>query len=245
MLDNYEVLASEDLLFLARVAEHSKRFEDCVSYMEALIKRESRELTLDERSLLASAFKSIAGDKRASWRVLGALKHKYEGSQDLDNATLAGKSKAIVEKEIAGVANRVSSLLDNFLIPNACSCETKVFYLKLKGDYFRYIAEFARSSERHQAAGKASDAYIRAYDLAQNELLPTHPIRLSLALNYSVFNYDILGERSRAQDIARLAFDEAVAGLDNVTEESYKDSTMIISLLRDNLTLWANDIGED
>mmetsp|Transcript_28600 Transcript_28600/g.50860 ORF Transcript_28600/g.50860 Transcript_28600/m.50860 type:complete len:246 (-) Transcript_28600:83-820(-) len=245
MLDNYEALAVEDLLFLAKVAEHSKRFEDCVTYMEALIKRESRELTLDERNLIASAFKSIASDKRASWRVLGALKQKFEVTYDAESALLAGKSKGIVEREIAGLAHRVANLLDKYLIPNASSCESKVFYLKLKGDYYRYIAEFARSGERHTASEKASDSYIRAYDLAQNELLPTHPIRLSLALNYSVFYYDIIGERSRAQDIARLAFDEAVAGLDNVTEESYKDSTNIISLLRDNLTLWANDVAED
>jgi 14-3-3 protein epsilon len=245
MLDHSQNLAPEDLLFLAKVADHAKRFEDCVAYMEALIKQDSRELALDERNLLSSAFKSIMSDKRASWRVLGALKHKYEQAQDTDNAALAGKSKGVVEKEIGEVAHRVAGLLDSYLIPNASSCESKVFYLKLKGDYFRYIAEFARSGDRHQVAEKASDAYIRAYDLAQNELLPTHPIRLSLALNYSVFNYDILGDRSRASDIARSAFDEAVAGLDNVTEESYKDSTMIISLLRDNLTLWANDMGED
>jgi len=33
----------------------------------------------------------------------------------------------------------------------------------------------------------------------------------------------------------------AIAELDNVSEDSYKDSTLIMQLLRDNLTLWTSD----
>lgn len=40
------------------------------------------------------------------------------------------------------------------------------------------------------------------------------------------------------------AFDDAIAELDTLSEESYKDSTLIMQLLRDNLTLWTSDQGE-
>jgi 14-3-3 protein epsilon len=77
------------------------------------------------------------------------------------------------------------------------------------------------------------------------ELPPTHPIRLGLALNFSVFYYEILNSPDRACNLAKQAFDEAISELDTLSEESYKDSTLIMQLLRDNLTLWTSDISED
>ena len=76
-------------------------------------------------------------------------------------------------------------------------------------------------------------------------LAPTHPIRLGLALNYSVFLYEVQAESSKACDLAKQAFDEAIAELDTLDEESYKDSTLIMQLLRDNLTLWTSDDTND
>lgn len=77
------------------------------------------------------------------------------------------------------------------------------------------------------------------------ELPPTHPIRLGLALNFSVFYYEILNSPDRACRLAKAAFDDAIAELDTLSEESYKDSTLIMQLLRDNLTLWTNDMQGD
>jgi len=84
-----------------------------------------------------------------------------------------------------------------------------------------------------------------ATDVAQTELTPTHPIRLGLALNFSVFYYEILNSPDRACHLAKQAFDDAIAELDSLSEESYRDSTLIMQLLRDNLTLWtSSDNGE-
>jgi 14-3-3 protein epsilon len=71
-------------------------------------------------------------------------------------------------------------------------------------------------------------------------LTPTHPIRLGLALNFSVFYYEILNSPDRACHLAKQAFDDAIAELDSLSEESYRDSTLIMQLLRDNLTLWTS-----
>lgn len=50
---------------------------------------------------------------------------------------------------------------------------------------------------------------------------------------------------ARACHLAKQAFDEAIAELDSLNEESYKDSTLIMQLLRDNLTLWTSDLPEE
>ncbi|KAL5997888.1 14-3-3 protein 9 [Asimina triloba] len=84
-----------------------------------------------------------------------------------------------------------------------------------------------------------------ASSTAEANLAPTHPIRLGLALNFSVFYYEIMNSPERACHLAKQAFDEAISELDTLNEESYKDSTLIMQLLRDNLTLWTSDIPED
>ncbi|CDO97418.1 unnamed protein product [Coffea canephora] len=115
----------------------------------------------------------------------------------------------------------------------------------MKGDYHRYLAEFKTGSERKEAAENTLNAYKAAQDIAIAELAPTHPIRLGLALNFSVFYYEILSSPDRACNLAKQAFDEAIAELDTLGEDSYKDSTLIMQLLRDNLTLWTSDMQDD
>ncbi|CAN1241117.1 14-3-3-like protein E [Linum perenne] len=108
--------------------------------------------------------------------------------------------------------------------------EDHVSIIKMKGDYHRYLAEFKTGAERKEAAESTLLAYKSAQDIALADLAPTHPIRLGLALNFSVFYYEILNSP------------EAISELDTLGEESYKDSTLIMQLLRDNLTLWTSDI---
>lgn len=112
------------------------------------------------------------------------------------------------------------------------------------GDYHRYLAEFATGDKRKESADKSLEAYKAASDVAVTELPPTHPIRLGLALNFSVFYYEILNSPDRACHLAKQAFDDAIAELDTLSEESYKDSTLIMQLLRDNLTLWTSDMQD-
>ncbi|MCP6198843.1 14-3-3 family protein, partial [Klebsiella pneumoniae] len=57
--------------------------------------------------------------------------------------------------------------------------------------------------------------------------------------------YEILNSPDRACRLAKAAFDDAIAELDTLSEESYKDSTLIMQLLRDNLTLWTSDMQGD
>merc|ERR1712066_221008 len=116
------------------------------------------------------------------------------------------------------------------LITKAANDESKVFYQKMKADYYRYIAEFTEGDKKTAAAENARKAYQEAHEVAEKDLAVTHPIRLGLALNYSVFQYEVLSNPEEACKMARTAFEDAIAELDNVAEDSYKDSTLIMQL---------------
>ena len=149
-----------------------------------------------------------------------------------------------MEKELADICQDILAILDEHLIPASQTGESKVFYFKMKGDYYRYLAEFEQKDKRTEASDKSLAAYQEASSIATTDLPSTHPIRLGLALNFSVFYYEVLGNPDEACKMARQAFEDAIAELDNVSEDSYKDSTLIMQLLRDNLTLWTSDEAE-
>merc|ERR1711878_123566 len=152
-----------------------------------------------------------------------------------------GEYSGKIEGELQKICSTILGLLDQNLIPLSTSGESKVFYQKMKADYYRYIAEFTAEDAKAKSAEEARKAYEEATKVAEKDLAVTHPIRLGLALNYSVFQYEVLSNPDDACKLARTAFEDAIAELDNVAEESYKDSTLIMQLLRDNLTLWTSD----
>ena len=108
--------------------------------------------------------------------------------------------------------------------------------------HLRNLWLLTRLPQVRRISQKFSFSY--SIDVAVTELPPTHPIRLGLALNFSVFYYEIMNSPDRACQLAKQAFDDAIAELDTLSEESYKDSTLIMQLLRDNLTLWTSDLQE-
>ena len=199
-----------------------------------------QELTVEERNLLSVAYKNVIGARRASWRIVSSIEQKEESKGNEAQVTLINDYRQKIETELGKICEDILDVLDKHLIPSAATGESKVFYYKMKGDYHRYLAEFAIGERRKKSADKSLEAYKSASDVAVTELPPTHPIRLGLALNFSVFYYEILNSPDRACHLAKQAFDDAIAELDTLSEESYKDSTLIMQLLRDNLTLWTS-----
>jgi 14-3-3 protein epsilon len=227
------------LVYKAKLAEQAERFDEMVEYMKA-VAQQPVELSVEERNLLSVAYKNVIGSRRASWRIISSIEQKG----DSDKLNLIQTYKGKIEKELEDICSDILLIIKNELIPNTDSEEGKVFYHKMKGDYHRYLAEFQTSDVRKESAAQALEAYENASKIANLDLPPTHPIRLGLALNFSVFYYEILNSPDRACHLAKLAFDDAIAELDTLSEESYKDSTLIMQLLRDNLTLWTSDQPE-
>ncbi|KAM9455416.1 14-3-3 protein eta [Clarias gariepinus] len=232
----------EQLIQRARLAEQAERYDDMAAAMK-LVTELNEPLSNEDRNLLSVAYKNVVGARRSSWRVTSSIEQKtaaQDGSEK--KLELVRAYRETIEKELEGVCQDVLSLLDSYLIKSCdeSQLESKVFYLKMKGDYQRYLAEVGTGEKRATAVSASEAAYKEAFDIAKN-MAPTHPIRLGLALNFSVFYYEIQNSPEQACQLAKEAFDEAIGHLDNLNEDSYKDSTLIMQLLRDNLTLWTSD----
>merc|ERR1711976_732060 len=212
----------EENVAMAQLADQAERYEDMVEYMKKVAQGD-KELSVEERILLS------------------ILQKQTETAY----STLATNLQKKIEDELSTLCKDVLDLLDNHLLPTSTSEESKVFFNKMKGDYHRYMAEYSTGEARDNAAEEASSAYKVAEEIAAEHIPTTHPLRLGLALNYSVFLYEIANVPEKACSVAKQAFDNAISELDSLTEESYRDSTLIMQLLRDNLTLWTSDMGND
>jgi len=237
-------LSREDHAYMAKLAEQAERYDEMVEHMKAVAKTNT-ELSVEDRNLLSVAYKNVIGARRASWRIISSIEQKEEQKGNEHHVQQIKEYRNKVEKELNKICGDILSVLDENLIPSAESGESKVFYNKMKGDYHRYLAEFASGEPRKEAAEKSLVAYKAASDIAASDLASTHPIRLGLALNFSVFYYEILNSPDQACSLAKQAFDDAISQLDTLSEDSYKDSTLIMQLLRDNLTLWTSDMSND
>ncbi|CAH1271201.1 YWHAZ [Branchiostoma lanceolatum] len=235
----------QTLLQRTRVAEQVERYEDMVKCVKELVEMGGK-LSPEERNLLSVAYKNVAGPRRSAWRVVTAMDQKKaeQGVDVSDSGRQAAKwlrKKVVTDlKEFCG---DVLTLIDKFVLPTAENqkAEAEVFYNKMKGDYYRYLTEISVGDEREDMVTKAKESYEKAYAKATTDLTPTHPVRLGLALNWSVFHYEIRKDGKEACRVANDAFNSAISEVDHLKEDSYKDSTLIMQQLRDNHTLWTSE----
>lgn len=227
----------DHLIVMAKLAEQSERYDEMVVCMKRVVKV-SADLSTEERNLLSVAYKNVIGSRRASWRILSSIETKESQQRTAGHGHLIKQYKTQVEAELGEICADILSLLEKFLIPSSPTEEAKVFYFKMKGDYHRYYAEVDQGDTQRE---KAYESYTKATEYAV-ALKPTSPIRLGLALNFSVFYYEILKQPDKGCQLARQAFEEAINDPEILDEEQHKESTLIMQLLRDNLTLWTEDM---
>mmetsp|Transcript_108095 Transcript_108095/g.187577 ORF Transcript_108095/g.187577 Transcript_108095/m.187577 type:complete len:629 (+) Transcript_108095:61-1947(+) len=225
------------VLYMAKLAEQAERYED-MSYHMCRLCFGRDDFSMTERNLLSVAYKNVVGSRRATWRLLTSEAQKESKHGKLAKGASTGEYCIKVRDEALKICVEVLHLLENQLLPKASTNESKIFYLKMKADYQRYMTEFTGAEAKVKMASETQATYEEALALAKKALATSHPIRLGLALNMSVFFQEVLGDQQAASDLARSAFEDSIAELDNCSEDSYKDSTLIMQLLRDNLTGW-------
>jgi 14-3-3 protein epsilon len=238
----------EDLIFRAKLAEQSERHDDMIKIMKEVL-AQTQDLTVEQRNLLSVGYKNAVGLRRNAWRSFSSLEQKEEKKGNEQNVNLIKIYREKIEQELNDICGEIIGIINDQLVPSSTTADSKVFFFKMSGDYYRYLSEFQTVGANKAKYGSTSqdgalNAYEEAAKIANADLAPTHPIRLGLALNFSVFYYEVLDNSKEACTMAKKAFDDAIAELDNLDEEQYKDSTTIMQLLRDNLTLWTSEAQE-
>jgi|LauGreDrversion4_2_1035121.scaffolds.fasta_scaffold418221_1 14-3-3 protein epsilon len=230
----------EKNVYLAMLAEQCNRFEEMTEFLEQMLKSREKDLNSDERNLLSIAYKNSVTSRRTALRTIIAYEMKEKKKDNSTFLPYIQEYRKKIEEELSKWCKQVISVIDNFLLKRAEDTEAKVFYLKMKGDYNRYNAEYAQGDVKQQIGTAAEEAYSAASEEAK-KLPAINAISLGLALNFSVFHYEVKGNHEVACQIAKNTLDAANKELPNNVDEDdeqYRDAMSIINLLKENLEMW-------
>ena len=227
----------EELSSLAQVALIAERYFDASKYIEELIKKKKEDLTKEEKNIFYKSFKYVVNSKRSAWLSINYLEEKEKNDERME---IIKNYKNIIEKDILDICKNVITLINNFLLTKAVIDESKMFYLKMKGDYYRYLCEFKTLNENKNYLEESEKNYKNAIELSQN-ISWIGTIKLGLYLNYSVFIYEIKKDTKKAIQIAKEAVKSAKKYSDKIKEEEDKDAEITIQVLKENINYWEED----
>ncbi len=226
---------------MARVAEQAERFDDMVDFLKPILKNKGGDFSVEERNLLSVGFKNLIGGKRTAIRTITAIEQNQKYSK-YGSALQHYKKK--IEGELQKDCQNIINMIKNDAMKALADPEGKAFFLKMVGDYYRYMAESAQADLLTQAREGALEHYKQA-DAAGKDLPACNPIKLGLALNFSVFYYEVMQDNKQACQLAETALQDAMNKIDDVDEETFRDAKSIIELLKENLTLWKEEEGDN
>ncbi len=229
----------EEKIFMARVAEQAERFDDMVDFLRPIIQEKGGDFTVEERNLLSVGFKNLIGSKRTAIRTIAAIEQNPKYQKYGEHLT---DYKKKIEELLYKDCDDIIALIKDHAMKSAVEAEGKAFFLKMIADYFRYMAESAQGDRLQKAKDGALNSYNEA-EKSSAELPPCNPIKLGLALNCSVFYYEVMQDTKKAISLAESSLQEAMGKIDEVDEETFREAKSIIELLKENLTLWKEEEG--
>ena len=183
-------MSLEEYIFMARVAEQAERFDDMVTYLSSVVNSKNEDFTTEERNLLSVGFKNQIGSKRTAIRTISAIEQNPKYSKF--NEAL-GMYKKKIETELYDQCMSIVKIVKDQCLDKCTTDETKAFFQKMIGDYYRYIAECAAPDKIEEVKAGALEAYTQSSNLVAS-LNACNPITLGLALNFSVFYYEVMNQ---------------------------------------------------
>ena len=233
-------MSLEQVVFMARVAEQAERYDDMVEYLGQMMEIKKGDLTNDDRNLLSVGFKNLISASRAALRQITAIAENQNAKYASFEPVLQEYKKQ-VEDDLFKKCSTIIGIVKEHGVDSAADAKSQAFYSKMIADYYRYIAENASGDRHREVSESALQFYTKAADTAQETLEPFDPIRLGLALNFSVFYFEVMSNSAKARELAKKALDEVAGQMEKLSHEQQKDAGSIIELLKENLELWTQD----
>ena len=230
----------EEYVYLSKLYEKAQRYEDMISAINDYIELDPK-LTKEERNILSAGYKNILYDKRENWKFLSSMERK-EMKKKSKQVIYIQEIKNHIEKEIKKIVDNVHNIIDKHLIPNCEDNESKIFYMRLKADHYRYLCELSKEKEFLE---KAEKIYKEAYNIAIKELPHINNERIGLCLNLALFYYEIKGDKNEGYKIAKNCFEESMKYLEDFQKFKSKEALMLIQLLKENLIFWSSEMNEE
>ena len=213
-----------------------------VGFLKAGIQmKQGEDFTIDERNLLSVGFKNLIGSQRGAIRTISAIEQNPKYTKYGDSLQ---SYKTKIETELYNACMEIVNIVKNHCIDLAAEDESKAFFQKMIGDYYRYVAESASGERLNEVKNGAHEGYEAAIKYSAT-LNACNPIRLGLALNFSVFYYEVFNDKKKACELGKSALTEALEKIDDVDEETFRDAKSIIELLKENLSLWSEEEEDD
>lgn len=229
-------------VYISLIAEQAESYKDMRFYLEQYILIRKKDITIDERNLLSVAYKNIFEEIRITIRTVVDIEINESNSQNNLEKYLdyIREYREKLEKELVEYCESVVDFIKKNLLPVSTNTESKIFYLKLMGDYYRYIAENLEDRKKKYYAEKSLQHYSEAKDI-MNELLSTNHVRLSLILNMSVLYYEVLNNQVTGLQIARSELDLIKQEIDKLDkkDENNVDTFHLIEMIQENLNIWS------
>ena len=234
-------MENKNLLLEAKLYEKANEHEKAIEYMEKYIKNINRELTTDERNIFSLSCYNFINEKLNQWKKLKKIIEK-EQFKDSDNELIFKylDLKKILENQINEKCDYIINIIDKFLFENSETNESKITYLKLKGDYYRILSYILNGNAKDEAINNSKVNYKNAFELNKN--LPNISlVKLSFILSYGIYYYEFLKDPSNAFKINNEAFDKAINEINNLNNNDYKEVSYILKLMKKNIEMWKKE----